>query len=171
MRLNRRRRRSLHDLDVGHASYEDFRANVEEGLDDERNDWVNLLLNDRERDERLRRRQAAQLARARPFHTAPLEAMQDEQLNVRHIVQPAYRDTLQVSRRISDRALYSRAISATEVLQEYQTVMRDSLNRHISRVYPGSVTEWEYAFDISRSRTNQETNITLTARRPHARNR
>lgn len=160
MRLNRRRRRSLHDLDAGSADYGDFRENVP-NLTDLANDWVDALLTEADRAHRRRLREEAQRARDADSRDAV-----STDLNLRYIVQPNNRDTIQANRHISDAQMHRSTTPASEYMRNAQRNMRTDFMHALLQRFPGSEDEWRYSWDISRDETNQQTNLTLTARRP-----
>lgn len=160
MRLTRRRRRSLHDLDVGNASYSTFEDANRTDNARELDAWLeDINANARQTETRERR------TRFDPSQRRIVDALGADPPFPRRFPRSAvWQDTLQFNRRIPDTTLV-RFNDPNEARTIVQSEMRRQMQEHIERQYPGSVSEWVYAFDIARSALNQETNITLTARR------
>lgn len=206
MRLSRRRRRSLHDLDINYTTATPSRQRLP-GTGETAFDWVTSLLTDRERTERAERRHGHRQAReanardAMESATVPFALAADPQPRtpsapdyiprggshrprrrtqsqpdwpdmdgVHHATTPRrivgrHQDILQLNERIRVSTL-RRHRDPQEALAIVEARLTQRMQQHIEYQWPGSTREWEYAFDIAQDVVNQETNITLTARRP-----
>lgn len=163
MRLHRRRRRSLHDLDVGHAHYPPFAHQEAEALD---RGILNRVLRDAiAGEERLREEHAQLRHRFREEDHNFADLLRNNGVPVSMAANPRHRDMYQLANRVPDTAI-ARFNDPAIAMDAIRNDLRRRLQAHITRNHPVErISSWEYSFDIARDALNGETRVVCTARR------
>jgi hypothetical protein len=190
MRLSRRRRRSLHDLDVGNAQYSGFDQEAEAREGGRLNEEMRLAIEDvatniraeetayqraLARDQRLRANVEQTLGVNAHLNTedqnsAARRVMQLEQNDARPAAislaaNPNHRDMYQMTRRI-DRRIIRNFRNPQEAIQIVETQLHDRMAAHIRARHPHPrADDWDYTFDIGRDTHNDQEVVTIIARR------
>ena len=157
MRLHRRRKRSLHDLDLAHADYYSFATEVPDDTSPDAVRWLDALEDNRVRDDRQRRWQART---DRSWADLSAASLLDARA-MRHD-----NDQLRITRNVDDSIManFIRPQEAVDIVTEQlQRQVRDLIERS-DHPHPD---DWTVSVTHRPNSTTQDVVFTITARRLH----